>query len=148
MSTAASGSGTSVTPVLRTNNVSLSKWVNEPFPPWNDILTAHEVARLTRRHRWILSTLMLVGRFPKKQRFRGRRIGWLRADVVGWLAKNQRASRGLSERPYPSCSTIRLQKCLALEHTAPCAPIHRARRRASKQPRLPKHAPPGGRFDE
>lgn len=133
MSTATSGSGTPATPVLRTNNVSLSRWVNEPFPPWNDILTAHEVARLTRRHRWIVSTLTLLGRFPKKQRFRGRRIGWLRSDVVHWLAKNQRPSGCFPKRPYPSCSTIRVQKCLALEHTALCAPTHRVKgRRPSK----------------
>ena len=67
--------------------VSISKWVNERAPPWDDILTAHDVARLTRRHRWHLSALMWIGRFPAQQRFRGRRLGWLRSDVVNWLAK-------------------------------------------------------------
>ena len=67
--------------------VSISKWVNEKAPPWDDILTAHDVARLTRRHRWHLSALMWIGRFPAQQRFRGRRLGWLRSDVVNWLAK-------------------------------------------------------------
>ena len=62
--------------------VFLSKWVNEKYPPWADLLTAHELARLTRRHRWLLSALALIGRFPKKQRFHGRAIAWLRSDVV------------------------------------------------------------------
>jgi predicted DNA-binding transcriptional regulator AlpA len=70
--------------------VSISKWVNERAPPWDDILTAHDVARLTRRHPWHLSALMWIGRFPAQQRFRGRRLGWLRSDVVSWLAKELR----------------------------------------------------------
>jgi predicted DNA-binding transcriptional regulator AlpA len=70
--------------------VSISKWVNEKAPPWDDILTAHDVARLTRRHRWQLSALTWIGRFPRQQRFRGRRLGWLRSDVVNWLAKELR----------------------------------------------------------
>ena len=70
--------------------VSISKWVNEPLPAWNDILTAHDVARLTRRRRWHLSALMWIGRFPRQQCFRGRRLGWLRSDVVSWLAKELR----------------------------------------------------------
>ena len=70
--------------------VSISKWVNERAPPWDDILTAHDVARLTRRHPWHLSALMWIGRFPAQQRFRGRRLGWQRSDVVSWLAKELR----------------------------------------------------------
>ena len=52
--------------------VSLSKWANERFPSFQELLTAHEVARLTRRHRWVLAALTLLGRFPRKQRFHGR----------------------------------------------------------------------------
>jgi len=33
------------------DRVTLSKWVNERFPPWEQLLTAHDVARLTRRRR-------------------------------------------------------------------------------------------------
>ena len=69
--------------------VLISKWVNETPPAWDQILTARDVARLTRRHRWILSTLVLIGRFPKEQRFRGRPVGWSRKDVDGWLARKQ-----------------------------------------------------------
>lgn len=46
--------------------VALSRWVNEPLPAWQDILSAHDVARLTRRPSWILCGLALVGRFPNK----------------------------------------------------------------------------------
>jgi hypothetical protein len=66
--------------------VSISRWVNEPFPAWDCILTAHDVARLIRRPPWMLSSMAAVGRFPRKQRFRGKNIGWLKADVLAWMA--------------------------------------------------------------
>jgi integrase len=51
------------------DRVTLSKWVNERFPPWEQLLSAHDVARLTRRPRWVLLGLMLLGRFrPIEQR--------------------------------------------------------------------------------
>ncbi len=67
-------------------SVFISKWVNKAFPPWDQILTAHDVARLTRRHPWELWALTLVRRFPKRCRFHGRAIGWLRSDVLGWIS--------------------------------------------------------------
>ena len=69
--------------------VSLSRWVNEGLPSCQALLTAHEVARLTRRPRWVLEALTLFRRFPKKQRFHGRRIGWRRHDVLLWLCSNE-----------------------------------------------------------
>jgi hypothetical protein len=69
------------------DRVTLSKWVNERFPPWEQLLSAHDVARLTRRPRWVLLGLMLLGRFPTKQCFHGRQIGWLRDDVLDWIGK-------------------------------------------------------------
>jgi len=68
-------------------NVVLSPFVNERFPAWEDLLSAHDVARLTRRPRWMLVSLVLLGRFPRKCRYHGRSIGWLRADVTRWLAR-------------------------------------------------------------
>ena len=65
--------------------VSLSRWVNEGLPSCQALLTAHEVARLTRRPRWVLEALTLFKRFPKKQRFHGRQIGWHRHEVLLWL---------------------------------------------------------------
>lgn len=70
------------------DNISLSKWVNERFPPWEELLTTREVARLTRRPRWMLLSMTALGRFPVKHRFRGRSIGWLRGNVLDWIAED------------------------------------------------------------
>jgi hypothetical protein len=137
MSTDTSGSRTPVDAV-RTDNLSLSKWVNEPLPPWSEIVNAHEVARLTRRHRWILSASTLLGRFLRRQHFRGRRIGWLRSDVAVRLVRKQGASNRHSQRPQHPCSTVRLRKCLPLRCTALRVRAHAAtpaRLRGSLRPR-------------
>src|ERR1700686_4852589 len=68
-------------------SISLSKYVNERFPAWEQLLSAHDVARLTRRPRWWLLSMAVLGQFPRKQRFHGRGIGWLQCDVRDWLAK-------------------------------------------------------------
>jgi hypothetical protein len=65
-------------PMATTNlkaGVSISKWVNEAYPPWDEILSAHDVARLTRRHRWLLSAMAALRRFPRKRKFHGRAVG-------------------------------------------------------------------------
>jgi predicted DNA-binding transcriptional regulator AlpA len=67
--------------------VSLSKWVNESLPDWNEILSARDVARLTRRSCWYVHALALLGRFPKRRRFHGCAIGWGKHDVLRWLAE-------------------------------------------------------------
>jgi predicted DNA-binding transcriptional regulator AlpA len=72
--------------------VTLSPWVNERFPAWEQLLSAHDVARLTRRPRWILASLTLLRRFPRKRRYHGRGVGWLRSDIVHWLAEDLRAA--------------------------------------------------------
>lgn len=86
-------------------NVSISPWVNEPFPAWNEILTSHDLARLTRRHCWILGALSFIGRFPKKRNFRGQPIGWLRAEVDDWLRGHQRVRTPCSKRRVARGST-------------------------------------------
>jgi len=68
-------------------NVVLSPFVNEPFPAWDELLSAHDVARLTRRPRWVLAGLAFFGHFPRKRRYHGRGIGWARVEVSLWLAK-------------------------------------------------------------
>lgn len=75
----------SATPRTR---VMLSPWVNESLPPFQELLSAHDVARLTRRPKLVISGLVLLRRFPKKRRFRGRQIGWLRADVLEWMTRD------------------------------------------------------------
>jgi predicted DNA-binding transcriptional regulator AlpA len=69
------------------NRVTISPWVNEPIPDLREILCARDVARLTRRPGWILYGLALIGRFPRKRRYRGRPIGWQRLEVLDWLTK-------------------------------------------------------------
>ena len=78
---------------VASHRVSLSPYVNEPLPNWEELLSAHDVARLTRRPRWIVLSLALFGRFPRKHRYHGRNIGWLRSDVVNWLARDLRVLR-------------------------------------------------------
>src|ERR1700728_5122757 len=72
----------------RSRSVVLSPWINERFPAWEQLLSAHDVARLSRRPRWLLPGLMLLGRFPRTRRYHGRDIGWLRSDIVHWLSKH------------------------------------------------------------
>lgn len=68
--------------------VSLSRWVNEPLPPWTEILTAHDVARLIRRPPWLVAGMAAIGRFPKKRSFQGRKIGWLKTDILDWMTRD------------------------------------------------------------
>jgi predicted DNA-binding transcriptional regulator AlpA len=78
-----------LSPILEPReNVTLPPWVNEPLPSLSDLLSAHDAARLTRRSRWVLSGLMLLGRFPKRRRYQGRLIGWNRNEVLEWLCRD------------------------------------------------------------
>ncbi len=107
------------------SNVVLSPFVNEPFPAWDELLSAHDVARLTRRPRWVLASLTLLGRFPRKCRYHGRGIGWLRSEVLSWLTQELEAPR---YRPEAIAIARRRPACQApspLECAYPCA----ARRR-------------------
>lgn len=72
---------------LRPGSVSFSNWVNEPLLDLRDLLTARDVARLTRRPRWVVYGLSLVGRFPRKRRYHGRAVGWQRVEVLDWLTR-------------------------------------------------------------
>src|SRR5271168_5228149 len=90
--------------------VSISRWVNEPYPAWDQILTAHDVARLIRRPPWMLCSMAAVGQFPKRQRFRGKNIGWLKADILQWMARTSRCRVAI-----PSDKT----KCLRRRRSGP-----------------------------
>lgn len=98
MSTTDSVSRTLVTPPARPARVLLSRRVNEPLPPLNQVLSAHDVARLTRRHRWVLYALTALGRFPKQQKYRGHPIGWHRRDLANWLENNRELKARLHRR--------------------------------------------------
>ena len=78
------------TGVCGRQRVSISRWVNEPYPAWDRILTAHDVARLIRRPQWMPCSMAAIGQFPRKQRFRGKKIGWLKADILEWMARASR----------------------------------------------------------
>src|ERR1700722_15497112 len=78
---------------VASHRVSISPYVNEQFPNWEEMLCAHDVARLTRRPRWMVLSLTLLGRFPRKHRYHGRSIGWLRSDVLAWLSRGLRVLR-------------------------------------------------------
>lgn len=96
--------------------IVLSRWVNEPYPPLTELSSAHDVARLTRRPRWLLVGLALIGRFPKKARFRGRALGWWLPDVLEWMAKDLIDRHHVPPRPHWLGQPR--QTCLPLEARA------------------------------
>lgn len=98
-----------------THDVRLPRWVNEPLPDVRAILSGREISRLTRRPRWLLLGLAVVGRFPKQCTHRGKSIGWHRADVLDWLTQHMT----IDSDPAPETRNCRRtrpsQACLPLE---------------------------------
>ena len=94
----------------RQGPLTISRWVNEPYPPLAELLSAHDVARLTRRPRWMLMGLGLIGQFPRRRRLRGQWIGWYRSEVFEWIARNPRSMTGHAtlERPAAAYHQTRL----------------------------------------
>src|SRR5260221_14627052 len=120
------------------DRVSLSPYVNEQFPNWEELLSAHDVARLTRRPRWMVLSLALLGRFPRKRRFHGRGIGWLRSDVIHWLSKDLRATTGHSAPAQTLRPRGARQTSLPFECTHACV----TRRSRSRRRMLTKSSRP------
>jgi predicted DNA-binding transcriptional regulator AlpA len=124
MSKDLSGSeGATVATANHAGNLSISKWVNERFPPWTELLSAHEVARLTRRPKWALAALTLLGRLPKPERFHGRNVGWHRLDVQRWLDKTREtAVRTTQHSQLPRAASISptAQMCLMRGRSGYC----------------------------
>lgn len=110
--------------VILRQRVSISRWVNEPYPPWHCILTAHDVAHLIRRPRWMLGGLATIGQIPRRQRFHGKHIGWLKADIFEWMARSPRQPL---ERPSAIARGARLPHTNPNQHALPlkCAPTLR-----------------------
>jgi predicted DNA-binding transcriptional regulator AlpA len=105
--------------------VSISWWVNEPYPAWDRILTAHDVARLIRRPPWMLCSMAAVGQFSRRQRFRGKSVGWLKADILEWMARTSR-SRVTATSDKTNCrrrhtSVPPSQQTLPLKYPSTCA---------------------------
>ncbi len=107
--------------------VILSRWVNEPYPPLAELLSAHDVARLARRPRWMLTGLSWLGRFPRKVRFRGKAIGWRRSDIVDWVTGERHS---IYNAPRRSMSAAQPQQASLRPHnkTRPARTIRITRR--------------------
>lgn len=125
--------GNAATAASSRANVILSRWVNEPLPPFQELLSAHDVARLTRRPRLVISGLMLLRRFPQKRRYRGRQVGWLRSDVLDWLARDLVIDDGVAPPPRRCSRRHPRQGCLPLECRLSC--------RAPRQPCATRRGP-------
>src|ERR1700729_2665907 len=117
-------------PLAASYRVSLSPYVNEQLPNWEELLSAHDVARLTRRPRWVLASLVLLRRFPRKRRYHGRGVGWLRSDVIHWLSKDLRATTCHLAPAQSFRPRVARQTSLPFECTSACVTRRsRSRRR-------------------
>lgn len=97
-----------------THDVRLPRWVNEPLPDVRAILSGREISRLTRRPRWLLLGLAVVGRFPKQRTHCGKPIGWHRADVLDWLTQH------MTIEPDPAPET---RNCRQARPSQACLPL-------------------------
>jgi predicted DNA-binding transcriptional regulator AlpA len=98
----------------REARLTISRWVNEPYPPLGELLSAHDVACLTRRPRWMLMGLGLIGQFPKRRRLRGEWVGWYRSEVMKWIARNPRSTTGSATLELPAAAPCH-QACLLFD---------------------------------
>jgi predicted DNA-binding transcriptional regulator AlpA len=126
---------------VQTQRVSLSRWVNEGLPSCYELLTAHEVARLARRASWVLVAMSLMGQFPRKQRFHGRRVGWSRRDVMLWLGfdgdPGARAptTRKVGREPIQQKLNLRCRRAWQFGTPHPrCSPFRRVKREPKRVP--------------
>jgi predicted DNA-binding transcriptional regulator AlpA len=113
-----------------TATVSISPWVNEPLPNIHGILSSRDLARLTRRPRWVLYGLALIGKFPRKKRYRGRVVGWCRTEVLAWMTRDLSIETDSRERlngPRRCSRRHPRQGCLPLECPSPCLSARRSR---------------------
>jgi hypothetical protein len=118
----------------RTVAVTISPWVNERLPNIQEILCSRDLARLTRRPRWVLCGLALIGKFPRRKRYRGRIVGWCRAEVLEWMTRELAVEAETHVRLNAPRRCVRRQArqaCLPLECAAPCLSTRRIRPAAS-----------------
>lgn len=125
-----------ITTVTKATSVVISPWVNEPHPPLHKLLSSHDVARLTRRPSWLLISLSLIGRFPRKAKFHGRAIGWRQSEVLEWIARDLNVAEQTTESRV--CPRRRAQQaCLPLTYATPCAPRPGCSDMRKRKPKLP-----------
>ena len=102
--------------IIRTSqDLRLPRWVNEPLPDLRAILSANEISRLTRRPRWLLLGLTVLGRFPKQRTHCGKPVGWHRADVLDWLTQNMAVEDDCKVHARNCRSARPRQGCLPLD---------------------------------
>ena len=124
--------------------VTISPFLEERFPPLDQLLTARDVASLVHRPQWYFCGLALIGRFPTKRRFRGRWAGWMRSEVSQWMQKNLRVLSAHQPKAH-TAKVIARQRRLPLGRTEWCPSIRR-RRRPRRPPKsaaavsMPLHA--------
>jgi len=110
--------------------ITISRWVNEPLPDIHSLLCSRDLARLTRRPRWELFGLALLGKVPRKKRYRGRPIGWCRAEVLEWMTRELAVASETPERlnaPRRFARRQTQQGHLPLERTPSCTSTRRTR---------------------
>jgi predicted DNA-binding transcriptional regulator AlpA len=108
--------------------VTISPWVNEPLPDLQGLLCSRDLARLTRRPRWELFGLALLGKFPRKKRYRGQPIGWCRAEVLEWMTRELTvAPETRLNAPRRCARRHAIQHCLPLECASSCLSTRRNR---------------------
>ena len=135
-----STSGATVEQKTGAMTVTISRWVNEPLPNIHGILCSRDLARLTRRPRWMLCGLALMGKFPRKKRFRGRLVGWCRTEVLDWMSRDLVVEIENLERLNGTRRCARRhprQECLPLECQCPSsctAPLKCSTRRHGTSP--------------
>ena len=61
--------------IIRTSqDLRLPRWVNKLLPDLRALLSASEISHLTRRPRWLLLGLAVLGRFPKQRTHCGKAV--------------------------------------------------------------------------
>ena len=103
------------TTIRASPELRLPRWVNEPLPDLRALLSASEISRLTRRPRWLLLGLAVLGRFPKQRTHCGKPVGWHRADVLDWLTQNMTVEADQSPRSGRCRHATPRQACLPFD---------------------------------
>lgn len=104
----------------RKERVAISPWVNERFPPLNELLRSQDVARLTRRPRWLIAGLCLIGRFPKRLNFHGHAIGWRRSEVLDWMGRDFVIEQTGGTTATSKLNRLAKQASLPFDNSDPC----------------------------
>lgn len=117
------------TTIRASPELRLPRWVNEPLPDLRALLSASEISRLTRRPRWLLLGLAVLGRFPKQRTHCGKPVGWHRADVLDWLTQNMTMEADQRPRSGRCRHASPRQACLPFDTARSPGTAHECQRR-------------------